>query len=71
MSEERIQKPETKTCESCGKDFSCGANVAECWCFGVDLNKETLAKLQEDFESCLCRDCLVKTMNKASVSGES
>jgi len=59
MSEETLQKSETKTCEACGKDFLCGANLGKCWCFSVDLNKETLAKLEEDFKSCLCEDCLM------------
>ncbi|HVE58730.1 MAG TPA: cysteine-rich CWC family protein [Pyrinomonadaceae bacterium] len=58
MTEETLQKSATKTCESCGKDFSCGANAGKCWCFEIDLSKETLAKLQEDFKSCLCEDCL-------------
>ncbi|CAN5774400.1 MAG: cysteine-rich CWC family protein [Acidobacteria bacterium] len=47
-------------CESCGKEFSCGANVGKCWCFTVELKAEKLAKLGEDFESCLCKNCLGK-----------
>lgn len=58
MSEETLQKPETKTCEACGKDFACGANIEKCWCFEIDLRAETLAKLQDNFKSCLCKDCL-------------
>jgi hypothetical protein len=46
-------------CESCGKEFSCGANVGECWCFAVEVKAETLAELRENFQSCLCRDCLI------------
>jgi len=61
--------PETETteivserliCESCGKDFFCGARVGECWCFAVDLKTENLAKLREDFKNCLCGYCLRK-----------
>lgn len=51
---------ETKTCEACGKEFSCGASSERCWCFEIDLSKETLAILQEDFKNCLCPDCLRK-----------
>ena len=47
-------------CESCGKAFSCGANVGKCWCFAVELKAETLTELRENFESCLCKDCLGK-----------
>ncbi len=49
---------EKSVCESCGKEFSCGANVGECWCFAVEVKAETLAKLREDFDKCLCQDCL-------------
>ena len=47
------------TCESCGKKFSCGANIGKCWCFDVEVKPETLAQLREDFKSCLCEDCLL------------
>lgn len=45
-------------CESCGKQFSCGANAGKCWCFDVETQPETLTNLQEDFKNCLCQDCL-------------
>ena len=47
-------------CESCGKEFSCGANVGKCWCFEVGLEKETSAELSESFNNCLCEECLSK-----------
>jgi hypothetical protein len=47
-------------CESCGENFACGAKSEKCWCFGLELNSETLAKLKLDFQSCLCRQCLEK-----------
>lgn len=46
------------TCESCGKSFECGANVGKCWCFEVELDADKLAELRENFEKCLCRECL-------------
>jgi hypothetical protein len=58
MSQKTLQNSETKTCESCGVDFSCGANAGKCWCFAVDLSEEILANLRKDFKSCLCEDCL-------------
>jgi hypothetical protein len=57
MLEEKL--PETKICEACDKDFQCSATSEKCWCFEVDLSAETLAKLQKDFKSCLCKDCLL------------
>jgi hypothetical protein len=47
-------------CESCGEEFSCGANVGKCWCFSVELKAETATELREDFNSCLCENCLSK-----------
>lgn len=46
------------TCESCGKEFSCGANTGKCWCFEIDLSEEHLAQLKETFQNCLCENCL-------------
>lgn len=48
------------TCESCGAEFFCGANVGSCWCFSVEVKAETLAELRENFQRCLCEDCLRK-----------
>lgn len=59
MISETIEKQSDKLiCESCGEEFSCGANVGKCWCFEVDLEKDTLTKLREEFKKCLCKNCL-------------
>jgi hypothetical protein len=55
----KTKQPSDKIiCESCGEEFSCGANVGECWCFEVEVKAETLAKLRENFNNCLCWNCL-------------
>lgn len=48
-------------CESCGKSFSCGANVGECWCFAFELEAESLTDLREKYKNCLCQKCLGET----------
>ncbi len=53
--------PDQLICESCGKEFSCGANIGECWCFAVEVKAETLAELRENFKNCLCQICILKT----------
>ena len=53
-------------CESCGVEFSCGANVGECWCFRVEVKAETLAELRENFKNCLCEDCLGLATNNTN-----
>jgi hypothetical protein len=52
------QPSDKKVCESCGKEFSCGANIGKCWCFDIETSEKTLSVLREDFKDCLCRDCL-------------
>jgi hypothetical protein len=48
----------TQTCESCGREFACGADEDQCWCRSVPLGPDHLAVLREHFERCLCPDCL-------------
>jgi hypothetical protein len=45
-------------CESCGREFGCGAQDASCWCAAIAIGPERLAVLREHFERCLCPDCL-------------
>jgi hypothetical protein len=47
-----------QTCESCGREFGCGAEDETCWCSQLALGPERLAILREHFERCLCPDCL-------------
>lgn len=48
------------TCESCKKEFSCDANTGKCWCFEIQIPNESLANLRDNFENCLCEECLDK-----------
>jgi hypothetical protein len=56
----------TQTCESCGREFGCGARDAECWCADLSLGPERLAILREHFERCLCPDCLTVAAGRRS-----
>jgi hypothetical protein len=49
---------DTETCESCGREFGCGARDGDCWCSERSLGPDRLAILREHFERCLCPDCL-------------
>jgi len=59
----------TQNCESCGREFACGADEATCWCQAVTLTPEQLAILREHFERCLCPDCLRVTVHDPMHSG--
>jgi len=46
-------------CARCGAAFRCGANdTAPCACTALTLQAQTLARLRERFDGCLCLDCL-------------
>jgi len=53
-----VSSVHTETCESCGREFSCGAEDRACWCAEAVLDPDRLAILREHFERCLCPDCL-------------
>jgi hypothetical protein len=49
---------EKLTCEACGESFECGAKSGTCWCFDLAIEPESLALLREQFQNCLCFNCL-------------
>lgn len=54
-------------CESCGREFACGARSEDgCWCDTLTVAPEQLALLREHFLSCLCPDCLRVAARTAS-----
>jgi Cysteine-rich CWC len=55
-----------QTCESCGREFACGAHDGACWCTEVVLEPDRRAILREHFERCLCPDCLAVAAREAS-----
>jgi hypothetical protein len=59
-----------RVCESCGKEFSCGASLRGCWCSEVNLSDITRAELRGLYKDCLCRECLEKLSAKESTSTE-
>jgi hypothetical protein len=59
------------TCDSCGKEFSCGMSLKGCWCSEVKLTDETRAELKKRFSDCLCRECLVSYSSSPAASSRS
>lgn len=49
-----------RKCESCGKNFDCGASGGECWCFEIPVDADTRGVIAGRFDDCLCPECLLK-----------
>lgn len=48
---------ETKVCKRCGNTFGCGV-TGKCWCYEISLDDEALKMIEDQYEGCLCPDCL-------------
>jgi len=54
-------KYEEKLCPRCQSRFECKpGNIASCQCYGLSLSIEEQAFIQERYEDCLCRHCLLE-----------
>lgn len=50
-----------KKCPRCGKSFICNPNnVANCQCSKVILNENSKKFLKENYNNCLCINCLIE-----------
>jgi uncharacterized protein (UPF0212 family) len=47
----------TKYCPRCGNKFSCSASP-RCWCYEISLSPATLEFIENNYDSCLCPQCL-------------
>ena len=50
---------EQQQCESCKKDFHCGASLTGCWCQRITISQETRNDLRRQYKECLCEECLM------------
>ncbi|MHA4808372.1 cysteine-rich CWC family protein [Flavitalea flava] len=54
-------KHEEKYCPRCKSAFECKVgDITQCQCFGIGLNPEEKKFLEERYEDCLCRNCLLE-----------
>lgn len=52
---------ETKSCQRCATVFECKpGSITQCQCFEVQLTAEQRAYLEQKYNDCLCRKCLVQ-----------
>jgi hypothetical protein len=57
-------------CQSCGEDFICGAGLTGCWCMEIKLDAPARAKMRQQFQDCLCRNCLESSANESAGAGD-
>jgi len=50
--------PSDKKCSKCGNAFECTNDADGCWCQQYTLSLDVLKHLKENFENCLCPECL-------------
>jgi uncharacterized C2H2 Zn-finger protein len=52
-------KHELVSCPRCEKIFECKMNnINQCFCQHLSIKKKILELLDENFDSCLCENCL-------------
>ncbi|MFY7963427.1 MAG: cysteine-rich CWC family protein [Chitinophagaceae bacterium] len=54
-----------KICPKCKEYFECSINdISKCQCFNITINADDLALIKQDFDDCLCGECLKKVAIK-------
>ncbi|HEY2720546.1 MAG TPA: cysteine-rich CWC family protein [Chitinophagaceae bacterium] len=57
--------PEKKTCPRCSASFECKADtITECQCYHVQLNSEERMFIEECYDDCLCKNCLLELKSR-------
>jgi len=56
-------EPSSKTCPRCGAGFEC-LHAPGCWCTDYTLLPEKLNRLKQEFDNCLCPQCLALYASK-------
>lgn len=62
---------ETKNCPRCKQAFECKpGNITQCQCFGIILSDEQRVYIEQQYNDCLCRDCLQYLSNELNLFKE-
>ena len=51
-----------KQCDNCGEGFTC--NPGACWCNQIKLDEAQLTSIGQQFQDCLCPECLTQLSQK-------
>lgn len=59
----------TKQCPRCGTDFECRVDdLRHCDCVAVRVSLPVLKTLKDQYEDCLCPNCLHEIAESAEIS---
>jgi len=59
-------KHEEKKCPRCRDSFECKmGDITQCQCYGIGLSLGEKAFLEERYEDCLCRRCLLELKQRS------
>jgi hypothetical protein len=54
-------KHEEKKCPRCEQPFECKVgDIAHCQCYGILFTPEEKAFIEQRYDECLCRNCLLE-----------
>jgi len=58
-------KHEEKKCPRCSSSFECkSGDIVQCQCYGISFSTEERAFIEERYEDCLCRKCLLELKHR-------
>jgi hypothetical protein len=58
-------KHEEKKCPRCSRSFECKpGDITQCQCYGISFSIEERAFIEERYEDCLCRKCLLELKHR-------
>ena len=62
---------ETKSCQRCNAAFECKpGSITQCQCYEVTLSAEQSAYVEQLYDDCLCKDCLLKLKEESELFRE-
>lgn len=62
---------EIKECPRCNSSFECKpGNITQCQCYGINLTIEQKAYIEQRYNDCLCRQCLLQLNNELELFKE-
>lgn len=58
-----------KICPVCNSVFTC-KHSADCWCSEIKIPTEVSSFLKKNYDDCLCKNCLLKTIENNNLKNQ-